>query len=254
MAMAASPFAESLTRSSGCSTSPVWSRRSQRSPAGRTRSPGCATEPLRRLLPILAATAVLVLGSGDAASTQGRIAIQGASSGTHLRLALSGGELVVTGPIEDTTAGCRFTRGHGVATCPLSGVGAIEVDTGPGEDRVEVMSKLPVPLTAYLGAGSDKLVGSGERDTCYPQGSDRNRCIGGGGNDICIAASVNTDCVGEAGDDYCEPNGGSDGGGGGAGEDVCYMGAGEAGCHGEGGDDRLYGGDAGDQLYGGNGF
>ena len=105
-----------------------------------------------------------------------------------------------------------------------------------------MLDPLPVPLTAYLGSGSDKLIGNAEADTCYPQGTRRNRCIGGPGDDICISAPVNTDCVGGAGDDYCRVRDGSDGCWGGPGRDVCVMGSGHDGCHGEGGADRLYGG------------
>ena len=187
------------------------------------------------------------------AAPEGRIVIHGAESGTHLRLSLSGGDLLVTGPMAEATEGCDFVRGQAAAACPLGNVGEIEVETGPADDKVEVLDKLPVPLTAYLGAGSDKLIGSGEQDTCYPQGTPRNRCIGEGGNDICISGPVNTDCVGGAGNDYCKTGDGSDGCWGGPGNDFCSMGAGEDGCHGEAGDDRLYGGPGGDRLYGGEG-
>lgn len=208
---------------------------------------------MRRVLTILAAAALALLATVSSATPESRIVIRGAESGTHLRLSVSGSDLLVTGPMGEATEGCHFTRGHGAATCPLVNVGGIEVDTGPGEDKVEVLDRLPVPLTAYLGAGSDKLIGSGEPDTCYPQGTPRNRCIGEGGNDVCISAPVNTDCVGGGGDDYCKTSDGSDGCWGGPGDDVCLMGDGEDGCHGEGGEDRLYGGPGADQLYGGEG-
>ncbi len=155
--------------------------------------------------------------------------------------------------MDEATEGCNLSPDHGAATCSLSHVGAVEVDTGPADDKVEVLDPLPIPLTAYLGNGSDKLIGSAEPDTCYPQGTPRNRCIGGGGDDVCVSAPVNTDCVGGGGDDYCKTSIGSDGCWGGPGDDVCLMGAGEDGCHGEGGNDRLYGGPGGDQLYGGDG-
>lgn len=208
---------------------------------------------MRRALLILAAAALLLLLLASSATPEDRVVIRGAASGTHLRLSVSGSSLFVTGPMSDATEGCRFTRGHGAATCSLTNVGAIEVDTGPNDDKVEVLGRLPVPLTAYLGSGSDKFIGGAEPDTCYPQGTPRNRCIGEGGDDICISAPINTDCVGGGGDDYCKTSDGSDGCWGGPGDDICIMGAGEDGCHGEGGDDRLYGGPDGDQLYGGDG-
>ena len=179
--------------------------------------------------------------------------IHGAETGTHLRLSVSGSDLFVSGPMAEATEGCQFTADNSAATCPLSHAGEIEVDTGPNDDKVEVLNKLPVSLIAYLGAGSDKLIGSGEPDTCYPQGTPRNRCIGEGGNDVCIAAPVNTDCVGGPGNDYCRTSDGSDGCWGGPGNDFCSMGGGQDGCHGETGNDRLYGGPGGDQLYGGEG-
>jgi Ca2+-binding RTX toxin-like protein len=208
---------------------------------------------LRRALAILAAAALLLLIAATSATPEGRIVIRGAESGTHLKLSLSGSDLIVNGPMADATEGCRFIRANAEASCPLTGAGSIEIDTGPANDKVTVLDRLPVPLTAYLGDGSDKLVGNGEPDTCYPQGTPRNRCIGEGGNDICISAPINTDCVGGGGDDYCKTSNGSDGCWGGPGNDICLMGAGEDGCHGEAGNDRLYGGRGGDQLYGGEG-
>jgi RTX calcium-binding nonapeptide repeat (4 copies) len=207
---------------------------------------------VRRALALLAAATALSIALAGTATPEGRIVIRGVPTGAHLRLTMIGSELSVTGPME-AAAGCRFSRGHGAATCPLDDVGSIEIDTGPAEDKIEVLERLSLPLTAYLGAGSDKLIGSGEADTCYPQGTDRNRCIGKGGNDVCISAPVNTDCVGGRGDDYCKTGSGSDGCWGGPGQDVCMMGDGQDGCHGEGGGDRLYGGDGGDRLYGGAG-
>ncbi len=207
---------------------------------------------MRRALAGLAVAALLSLIAAANATPEGRVVIQGPPSGTHLRLSPEGGALVVSGPIAGLSEGCHHTRDH-AARCSLAGVGGIEVVTGPSGDKVEVLQRLPVPLTAHLGGGSDKLIGNGEPDTCYPEGTPRNRCVGGGGNDICISANVNTDCVGGGGNDFCRMGDGSDGCWGGPGDDVCLMGAGSDGCHGEGGRDRLYGGPGADQLYGGAG-
>lgn len=208
---------------------------------------------MRRALAALGAAALLLLVAAGTASTEGRIAIHGAAAGTHLRLSVSGGDLLVTGPMAEATEGCDLAPDRGGAVCPLDGIGEVEVQTGPNDDKVEVLDKLPVPLTAYLGAGSDKLIGSGERDFCHPQGTPRNRCIGEGGNDVCVSGPVNTDCVGGPGNDLCKTGIGSDGCWGGPGNDLCSMGGGEDGCHGEAGDDRLYGGPGDDRLYGGEG-
>lgn len=186
---------------------------------------------------------------------QDRIVIHGANSGTHLRLEVREGRLLVDGHTAGTISpGCRASRKRGIAVCGLGQVGSIEVNTGPSGDKIQVLEKLPVPLTVYLGGGSDKLIGNGERDTCYPQGARRNRCIGRGGRDVCITGRKNTDCVGGRGNDYCKASAGSDGCWGGPGRDICVMGGGHDGCHGDGGRDRLYGGPSSDRLYGGQGF
>ena len=207
---------------------------------------------MRRALAAFGAAALLLLIIAGPAAPEGRIVIHGAETGTHLRLSVSGGDLLVGGPMAEASEGCELAGGNG-ATCPLGDIGQVEVDTGPAEDKVEVLSRLPVPLIAYLGAGSDKLIGNDEPDSCHPQGTPRNRCIGNSGDDICIAAPVNTDCVGGRGNDICRTSDGSDGCWGGPGNDFCSMGAGQDGCHGEGGDDRLYGEGGDDRLYGGDG-
>lgn len=211
-------------------------------------------EPRRAILACLAVAALVPFAGATTASPEGQIVIRGADSGSHLRLTVSGENIVVKGYMAPgQPVGCRFTQVRTAAVCPVAGAGSIEVDMGPAGDKVEVLDKLPIPLTAYLGAGSDKLIGNGEPDTCYPQAARRNRCIGGGGDDVCITGPRNSDCVGGPGDDYCKHSTGSDGCWGGPGDDVCYMGPGHDGCHGDAGNDRLFGGSFSDQLYGGPG-
>jgi hypothetical protein len=220
-------------------------RRGVKSGRGRLRQTALA---------LVAALLLALCVGGSAASTQTRVVIGGAHSGTHLKLHVRGDRLVVRGLMARTNpAGCRFKRYRMVAVCRLTDVGSVELVMGPSGDMVEVLDRLPVPLTVYLGHGSDKFIGNGERDTCYPQGSRRNRCIGRGGNDVCITGSRNSDCVGGRGNDYCKHGAGSDGCWGGPGRDVCLMGAGHDGCHGEGGNDVLRGGSSSDRLYGGGG-
>jgi Ca2+-binding RTX toxin-like protein len=108
---------------------------------------------LRRALAAFGAAALLLLASAGNATTEGRIVIHGAETGTHLRLSVSGGDLLVTGPMAEATEGCQLAPANGAATCPLSDAGQVEVDTGPYNDKVEVLNKLPVPLIAFLGAG-----------------------------------------------------------------------------------------------------
>lgn len=205
---------------------------------------------------ILALAAALVLTLGCAsASPQGQVVVHGANSGSHLELSMSGNNLIVHGWMGPKAgAGCRLRHHRNLAICPLARAGGVEVDMGPSGDLVEVLDKLPVPLTIHLGDGSDKFIGNGEPDTCYSEGARRNRCIGGPGNDICITGNQNSDCVGDGGNDYCQTGAGSDGCWGGPGDDVCRMGPGQDGCHGEGGHDELFGGPSADQLYGGEGY
>lgn len=211
---------------------------------------------MRRSLLITAVVALAFFGlSGSASPRGGIILIRGDESGAHLRLSVSDGELLVNGHLTaEAPSGCRLAPGYSAASCRLAEASSIVVEMGSANDKVTVLDPLPVPLTAYLGSGSDKLIGNAESDTCYPQGSPRNRCIGNGGDDICISGPVNTDCVGGPGNDYCETGSGSDGCWGGPGRDECLMGDGQDGCHGEAGDDRLFGGKSSDQLYGGDGF
>jgi Ca2+-binding RTX toxin-like protein len=240
-------------------------------------------------LTLMAVAALALFGAGTTASGEGQIVITGADSGSHLRLTSNGNEILVNGYMTSSApAGCRFTRARTEAVCPTSGVNSVVVEMGPTGDKVEVLDPMPVPVTAYLGDGSDKFIGNSEADTCYPQGARRNRCYGGAGNDICITGPRNSDCVGDGGDDYCKHGTGSDGCWGdfafGAdapakddpmqgepGNDVCFMGPGKDGCHGgpgddilhegsgsgklygESGDDRLYGGGGADKLFGGSG-
>ncbi len=195
-----------------------------------------------------------LLAIPGAASTTERIVVYGAASGSHLKVSTSGSDIVVDGIMAQAQPrGCRFTHGRHQAVCPIGDADAIEINMGPNGDFVEVLDQLPFPLTARLGTGEDKFIGNAEKDICYPEGSKRNRCIGNGGNDICITGSRNSDCVGGPGEDYCRHGTGSDGCWGGPGDDVCVMGPGQDGCHGEGGDDRLYGEGDPDQLYGGEG-
>jgi hypothetical protein len=208
----------------------------------------------RRAALVVASAVTLLFAFGTPATPRERIVLHGAASGSHLRLSVEGPRLVARGLMAHAQpAGCRFERFRLIAVCSLRGAGGVEVDMGPSGDFVEVYDRLPVPLTAYLGDGSDKFIGNGERDTCYSEGARRNRCVGGGGNDICITGKRNSDCVGGPGNDYCKHGAGSDGCWGGPGRDVCIMGPGLDGCHGGGGEDRLYGGSSPDKLYGGRG-
>ncbi|MGD9734076.1 MAG: hypothetical protein AB7V58_00470 [Solirubrobacterales bacterium] len=196
-----------------------------------------------------------VLAIPGAASPAGVIVVFGAHSGSHLTVTTNSGKIIVRGMMAHAKPrGCHLSADRMQATCPLAGASAIEIDMGPAADFVEVADPLPFPVVAHLGMGSDKFIGNDEPDDCYSEGSRRNRCIGRGGNDVCITGQKNSDCVGGPGDDFCKTGAGSDGCWGGPGDDVCYMGPGNDGCHGGSGNDRLFGGPGEDQLYGGSGI
>lgn len=208
----------------------------------------------RRFL-VLALALVALLVAPVAATPAGKIVVFGAPSGSHLTLTTKGEKIIATGVMAGAhPRGCWLAPSRTRAVCPTRNASSIAVVMGDSGDFVEVADPLPLPLTAYLGDGSDKFIGNNERDTCYSEGSRRNRCIGRGGDDICITGMRNSDCVGGAGNDYCRHYNGSDGCWGGPGNDVCVMGPGQDGCHGDAGNDRLYGGRSPDQLYGGSGW
>jgi hypothetical protein len=221
------------------------------------KMPAMLLPPGRRLLVgVVAVAALLALVLPPAATPVSKIVVFGSHKGSKLKLRpLGAHKIVVKGNMaHHAPKGCHFTRGHRKAVCSTRGVGAIEVKMGPRGDKVKVMRTLPVPLVVHLGRGSDKFIGKGERDICFSEGARRNRCIGGGNNDVCITGDRNSDCVGGRGNDFCHHGNGSDGCWGGRGSDICIMGPGQDGCHGGPGNDRLYGGRAADQLYGGRGY
>jgi Ca2+-binding RTX toxin-like protein len=199
--------------------------------------------------------AVALLLAPTVATPAGQIVIFGAASGSHLTLSEQNGRIIVKGNMakHKRPRGCQLGRHAMRAVCPTRGVSSIEIQMGDSGDFVEVEGTLPVTAIVHLGGGSDKFIGGGERDYCYPEGARRNRCVGGGGNDVCVTGMRNSDCVGGPGDDYCRHYNGSDGCWGGPGDDICVMGPGQDGCHGGPGNDRLYGGRAPDRLYGGPG-
>jgi Ca2+-binding RTX toxin-like protein len=210
----------------------------------------------RAFLAVLLATLGLLLAPG-AANPAGQIVVYGAHSGSTLTLHLSGDgkRIVVKGLMARTKPkGCRLERHRTRAICRVAGASSIMLVMGPSGDFVRVADRMPMALTVYLGDGSDKFIGNAERDTCYPGGAKRNRCVGGAGDDVCITGNRNSDCVGGPGDDYCRHGRGSDGCWGGPGNDICVMGPGQDGCHGDAGNDRLFGGRNPDRLYGGAGW
>src|SRR4249919_3132048 len=60
---------------------------------------------------IAALTVVALLSSASVAAPAGRIVLNGADAGSHLRLSTGGGDILVTGAMTDEPPrGCRFTH------------------------------------------------------------------------------------------------------------------------------------------------
>src|SRR5215218_10832373 len=113
--------------------------------------------------------AIALLTIPAAATPAGRIAIQGAVSGSHLQISTSGSSVIVEGTMATAQPwGCRFAQHHRLAVCPAR-ADAMEIAMGPANDFVEVLDPLPFPLTVRLGSGEDKFVGNAEDDTCLPE-------------------------------------------------------------------------------------
>src|SRR5215207_7620237 len=116
--------------------------------------------PGRKL--VVAVLAVLaLLAVPTVATPAGQIVIYGADSGSTLTLSTQGGRIVVKGNMSRRhQPGCRFTRGHRVAVCSTRNASSIEIQMGPSGDFVRVAERMPLPVTVYLGAGSDKFIGN----------------------------------------------------------------------------------------------
>jgi hypothetical protein len=212
---------------------------------------------IRKLIPWVF-TFALVLSAAflpaATASSAGTITIEGPEEESHLALTVSGTTIVVKGKLDSQPDGCEFTYGTKELACPTAGIQAIEVLLGPGPDKIEVLSPLPVPLTVNLGEGEGTMVGNAEDDTCYSEGAKASsRCIGNAGDDVCMSDGGSNGCEGGPGNDICETGVASDHCDGGSGNDVCNMGAGQDHCEGGLGNDVCNMGAGQDHCEGGPG-
>ncbi len=211
--------------------------------------------PSRKLVVGLLAV-IALLAVPTVATPAGTIVIYGADSGSTLTLSTKGSKIVVEGrmaqqrparmPVHPRPPRRRLL--HPRRRCDRNPDGPLG-RLRPGR-RPHAASRSP--STSATAPTSSSATASGT--PAIPAANRRNRCVGGGNDDICITGQQNSDCVGGPGDDYCRHGDGSDGCWGGPGDDVCVMGPGQDGCHGEEGNDRLYGGAQPDQLYGGPGY
>src|SRR4051794_22930488 len=114
---------------------------------------------------------VAFLALPTVATPAGQIVIYGSQKGSTLTLSARGSKIVVKGRMAHRRSiGCHFKRRH-LAVCPTRSASRLEVQMGPGGDLVKVADRLPMTLTVRLGHGSDKFIGNGERDVCFPRGA-----------------------------------------------------------------------------------
>ena len=97
------------------------------------------------------------------ASSEGVLVLHGSHASSHPRFSVKGSDLVLhkrQGMHYPGGSGCRNT--HPGFRCSLGPYGRVEIIMGPSDDKVEIDSPMPVPVTARLGGGSDKFIGNDE--------------------------------------------------------------------------------------------
>ena len=167
------------------------------------------------------ATLAALLLAPTAAVPEGKIVIDCPGFSSHLRISVSNGNVLVNGQMTDNPEGCTITEGHRAAVCPIAGAaGSKSTWAEPAtSSKCATRCRSRSPSTSATARTSSSATTS--RTPATPKGSRRNRCIGDGGDDVCITGAQNSDCVGGAGNDYCRTSAGSDGCWGGPGDDVC---------------------------------
>ena len=101
--------------------------------------------------------------------------------------------------------------------CEAASIAGFEVNSGGGDDVVNVARGVSIPVTLRGGPGNDKLVG----------GAGDDKLIGGAGDDILVGRAGNDSLFGGPGDDRLIGGPGNDSLHGEAGEDVLIGGSGE---------------------------
>ena len=149
---------------------------SENGAAGMDKSRSSRRKPRIAVVVVGPLTLAALLLAPTAAVPEGKIVIHGPGFSSHLRISVSGGNVLVNGQMADNPVGCAITEGHRAAVCPIAGAGGMEIVMGPADDKIQVEDPLPMPLLVRLGDGSDKFLGNDEPDTCYSEGSKRNRC------------------------------------------------------------------------------
>jgi Ca2+-binding RTX toxin-like protein len=166
-------------------------------------------------------------------------------------------------------AGCkeedRYREGFTKIWCQAAGINEIAVDTGAGDDHVNLQASIPTrvdagagddivetyggPATIRFGDGDDSLDAT-KPTTAFGEGGDDDlgcgdaKRVSGRGVRVLDGGAGKDRACGSRGDDRLS---------GGAGDDKLYTGEGEDRLDGGAGDDTLDGGDENDTITGGRG-
>jgi hypothetical protein len=123
---------------------------------------------------------------------------------------------------------------------PNSGIGALTIDGGTGDDMVTLTNGVPIGATILGGDGNDSIYAN-----------DRNNFLfGGAGRDLIFAGAGQDDIHGGDGDDLIQAGAGNDTAAGDDGADVILGGLGDDTLLGGAGDDFLQGDEGGDRIEG----
>ncbi len=145
---------------------------------------------LRRALPALATAALVLAVAGSSAARRPawrnrhprrRLGLAPAAHCQRLR-ALVNGHLTAEGP-----SGCQPTHGYGAASCRLAEACSVVIEMGSSNDKIEVARSAAgaahrLPRLWVGQADRQRRVGH-----LLSAGHPRNRCIGNGGDDVCIS-------------------------------------------------------------------
>ncbi len=235
---------------------------------------GGRTAPRKRLAGVLAAGVLagstLFVGFTPAQAVSTGVAVDNgilkiaASPGKNNNITVTpyvqGGKAYyrVTDSGDSVVAGNQCVRlNTSTIRCAAAGVSSVRVDSGSGNDRVNLTS-VTRPSRVDTGAGNDVVYGGTARDIVYGQsGNDylfgqagNDHLDGGTGNDYLLGGPGNDVLAGQAGNDSLYGGSGNDYLLGGLGNDRLLGQDGNDILRGQDGDDTLYGGTGNDTLYG----
>ena len=209
------------------------------------------------------------------------IVMDDGASGTDGRLRISVDEFE---PINFSAKAALVLKGGGGNddikinfTEAATGLAALTVEAGAGDDFVTLAAGVPIAATVLGGAGEDSIYGNdrnnilsgeagrdfilagagndeihgGADNDILRAGAGTDKLFGDDGNDVLQAGAGDDTLLGGAGDDFLQGDEGIDRLEGGAGNDELFGGQGADVLSGEAGEDFLSGGDGNDEIHGG---